>query len=90
MKEIRNAYEIVIPEHLADRWAGLPWEDHRRLTKRLRRAARFAFAYPAVWPVGTPGIHRGLHRARVDDLWVLYQVNDENLTLRVQGFGDAD
>jgi hypothetical protein len=90
MGSIRNTYEIVIPQALADRWAGLPWDDHRRLTKRLRRAARSAFTKPTIWPEGPPGIHRGLHRAIVDELWVLYQVNDQAFTLSVQEFGIAD
>ncbi len=91
MSAERNAYEVVVPLELAAEWEALPEGDHERLARRLRRAARAAYATPPSWPSGgTPGVHRGKHRALVDDLWVLYRLNDEAQTLSLMGFGRVE
>ena len=86
-----EAYEVIVPAALEPQWAALTAHDSDRLSKRLNRAASRASTHPAVWPLGTPvGIHRGRHRAIVDELWLLYLLNDEARTVNVIGFGRLD
>ena len=86
----RSAYDVIVPPELTRAWASLSLRDHDRLDKRLRRAAKAACVKPAAWPKGAPGIHRGRHRAIIDELWVLYLLNDEAQTLNLIGFGRID
>ena len=83
----RTAYTVVMPTELQPSWFALARPAQRLLQRRLRRAARSAWANPTVWPAGEPGIHRGRHRARVGGLWLLYQLDDQALTLKLLGFG---
>src|SRR4051812_4268128 len=87
MVEGRQAYEVVVPPELAQRWAALPSEDHGRLSLRLDRAARRASSHPHPWPLGPARAHRGKHRAIVDELWLLYCLNDAQRTVSVLAFG---
>ena len=82
-----RAYEVVVPPELVERWSSLPARDHERLSSRLQRAAREAWSSPVVWPEGSQGIHRGRHRAIVDELWLLYRLNDRAGTVDLIGFG---
>jgi hypothetical protein len=81
------AYAVVVPPELSKAYGALPAQDHDRISQRLDRAARAAHAHPVVWPKGTPGIHRGRHRALIGELWVLYKLNASAQTLNVIGFG---
>ena len=84
---VRNAYTVIVPPELQPGWGALAPRDHGLLNRRLRRAARAAWANPTVWPETAPRIHRGRHRAIVRDLWLLYQLDDQAQTLRLLGFG---
>ncbi len=86
----RSAYEIVVPPELMPAWNVLSKRDHARLSARLLEAAQAAWTKPATWPEGPPGIHRGRHRAVVDDLWLLYRLNDESKTVNLIAFGSLD
>lgn len=83
----QRAYEVVVPTELSEKWAALPSHDHTRLTERLQRAAREAWTNPATWANEAPRIHRGRHRAIVDELWLLYRLNDRAGTIDLIGFG---
>jgi hypothetical protein len=82
-----DAYRVVVPAELASKWETLPEREHRLLSGRLRHAARSARSSPAVWPAGPAGRHRGRHRAVVDNLWILYRLDDERCTVSLLGFG---
>ena len=82
-------YRVMVPLELTRAWAGLEATDHSRIARRLRRDARWAETHPSVWPSGPAGVHRGRHRARVGDLWVLYRLSEEAHTLTLIGFGQA-
>jgi len=83
----RTAYDVIVPPELAVAWRALPHRELQLLNERLLRAAQSAWSRPVAWPKGIAGIHRGRHRAIVEDLWVLYRLNDEAQTVSVIGFG---
>jgi hypothetical protein len=90
MTDGAEAYEVVVPPELATKWAGLASDDLERLTGRLDQAARRASSHPTTWGEGPVGAHRGKHRAVVDELWVLYRLNDAARTLTLIGFGQVE
>lgn len=82
-----DAYQVVVPAALAGRWDALTEFDHRLLNDRLRRAAYLARSAPTIWPIGPAGRNRGRHRAVVEGLWMLYQLDDTYGTVNLIEFG---
>jgi hypothetical protein len=90
MVDVSDAYAVVVPPELGVQWATLSSRDHDRLNERLNRAARSAALFPVAWPKGEVGIHRGKHRAIVEELWLLYRLDDQTRTVDVIGFGRVE